>query len=531
MHQSIAAAQEQHQQPTNRCVRFLLPEQRIAPQLEERLILEVAARCLARLVVHDANVAIAGDIDAVDIAVKPEILVNLAAHVSLPVRGVEGIGPLEDEIPADKCGQGIDELARRFGRRFALIVRPAEFWVDGKPHLWCFEEEFIERAEEIGNCVVFGALFARLIEEILQHLVHDRAAKRFETGSFGQPVDVPVSETQWATVEIRDSRRGKRCLEREVGHDRMVGGTTHIGYPRRVSKREFAAGDRVQLSDAKGRLHSVTLQAGGAFFTHKGAIPHDDIIGRPDGSIVSSVNGTEYLCLRPLLLDHVLSMPRGAQVIYPKDSAQIVVHADVFPGAVVVEAGVGSGGLSGYLLRAICASGSLYSFERREDFAATAQRNIRSFTGDLPTNWHVQVGDLQDELPKFEALQGSVDRVVLDMLAPWECFDAVESALTPGGVLCAYIATTTQMSKFVEVLRLRKAWTEPRAWESLVRTWHLEGLAVRPDHRMIGHTGFLVTARKLAPGVTPFLKRTKPAKGAYGEDYIPPTAPAAFSEV
>lgn len=109
------------------------------------------------------------------------------------------------------------------------------------------------------------------------------------------------------------------------------------------------------------------------------------------------------------------------------------------------------------------------------------------------------------------------------MLAPWECFDAVESALVPGGVLCAYIATTTQMSKFVEVLRLRKAWTEPRAWESLVRTWHLEGLAVRPDHRMIGHTGFLVTARKLAPGVTPFLKRTKPAKGAYGEDYVPPT--------
>lgn len=284
----------------------------------------------------------------------------------------------------------------------------------------------------------------------------------------------------------------------------------------------FQAGDRVQLSDAKGRLHSITLQAGGAFFTHKGAIPHDDIIGLPDGSIVVSANGTEYLCLRPLLLDHVLSMPRGAQVIYPKDSAQIVVNCDIFPGAVVVEAGVGSGGLSGYLLRAVGEHGTLHSFERREDFAATAQRNVQNFLGELPENWHVHVGDLQDRLPQLAELQGSVDRVVLDMLAPWECFDAIEAAMVPGGVLCAYIATTTQMSKFVEVLRLRKAWTEPRAWETLVRTWHLEGLAVRPDHRMIGHTGFLVTSRKLAPGVTPFVKRTKPAKGAYGEDYTPP---------
>lgn len=270
----------------------------------------------------------------------------------------------------------------------------------------------------------------------------------------------------------------------------------------------------------------MTLQPGAAFFTHKGAISHDDIIGRPDGSLVVSANGTEYLCLRPLLLDHVLAMPRGAAVIYPKDSAQIVTQTDVFPGAVVVEAGVGSGGLSGYLLRAVGGQGTLHSFERREDFAATALKNVRTFLGDLPDNWHVHVGDLQDELPKMQELQGNVDRIILDMLAPWECFDAVEAALVPGGVLCAYIATTTQMSKFVEVLRLRQAWTEPRAWESLVRTWHLEGLAVRPDHRMIGHTGFLVTSRKLAPGVKPFFKRTKPAKGAYGEDYTPPVVHA-----
>ncbi len=298
-----------------------------------------------------------------------------------------------------------------------------------------------------------------------------------------------------------------------------------------MSNRVFSIGDRVQLSDAKGRLHSVTLQAGAAFFTHKGAIAHDDIIGQPDGSLVTSANGTDYLCLRPLLLDHVLAMPRGAAVIYPKDSAQIVTQTDVFPGAVVVEAGVGSGGLSGYLLRAIGSSGTLHSFERRADFAATAQKNVRTFTGELPENWHVHVGDLQDELPKMTELQGNVDRIVLDMLAPWECFDAVEAALVPGGVLCAYIATTTQMSKFVEILRLRQAWTEPRAWESLVRTWHLEGLAVRPDHRMIGHTGFLVTSRKLAPGVKPFFKRSKPAKGAYGEDYTPPVMSTPSDDV
>lgn len=286
----------------------------------------------------------------------------------------------------------------------------------------------------------------------------------------------------------------------------------------------FAVGDRVQLSDAKGRLHSITLQTGGSFFTHKGAIPHDEIIGRPEGSLVASSGGTEYLALRPLLLDHVLAMPRGAAVIYPKDSAQIVTNADVFPGAIVVEAGVGSGGLSAYLLRAVGANGVLHSFERRADFAETAERNVTTFMGERPSNWQVHVGDLQDVLPTMPELHGAVDRVVLDMLAPWECFDAVEAALVPGGVLCCYIATTTQMSKFVEMLRLRRAWTEPRAWESLVRTWHLEGLAVRPDHRMIGHTGFLVTSRKLAPGVTPFLKRSKPAKGAYGEDYTPPTA-------
>lgn len=284
----------------------------------------------------------------------------------------------------------------------------------------------------------------------------------------------------------------------------------------------FEPGDRVQLSDSKGRLHSITLQTGGNFYTHKGAIPHDEIIGKPDGSLVSSAAGTEYLALRPLLLDHVLAMPRGAAVIYPKDAAQIVVNADVFPGAIVVEAGVGSGGLSGYLLRAIGDHGALHSFERRPDFAETAKRNIEMFMGAVPERWSIHVGDLQAELPKLTDLHGIVDRVVLDMLAPWECFDAVEQAIRPGGVLCCYIATTTQMSKFVEVLRLRQAWTEPRAWESLVRTWHLEGLAVRPDHRMIGHTGFLVTTRKLAPGVKPFLKRSKPAKGAYGEDYTPP---------
>lgn len=278
----------------------------------------------------------------------------------------------------------------------------------------------------------------------------------------------------------------------------------------------------MQVSDAKGNKHTLVLTAGKQFHTHRGAIEHDDIIGMPEGSTVASTNGTTYLLLRPLLLDHILAMPRGAAVIYPRDAGQVLIEADIFPGATVVEAGVGSGGLSSYLLRAI-GNGRLVSFERRADFAATAQKNVAEFSGAIPSNWEVVEGDLQALGPQRDDLLGNVDRVILDMLAPWECLEVAKLMLKPGGVLTCYVATTTQLSRLAESLRIVQEWTEPRAWESLVRGWHLEGLSVRPEHRMVGHTGFLLTTRRMADGHKPLTKRSKPAPGAYGSDWIPPT--------
>lgn len=279
----------------------------------------------------------------------------------------------------------------------------------------------------------------------------------------------------------------------------------------------FEAGERVQLTDPKGRLHTITLERGREFHTHKGYLRHDDLIGRPDGSVVTNTASVDYLALRPLLPDYVMSMPRGAAVVYPKDAGQIVQMADIFPGAVVVEAGVGSGALSMSLLRAIGDRGALHSFERRDDFAEIAKANARAFFGGDHPAWSVHVGDLVDRLPE-EVAPGTVDRVVLDMLAPWECLDVAADALISGGVLICYVATTTQLSRVAEGMRAHGGFTEPSAWESIVRGWHLEGLAVRPQHRMHGHTGFLVTSRRLAPGVTAPKRTRRPAKAARPDD-------------
>ncbi|WP_033287524.1 tRNA (adenine-N1)-methyltransferase [Amycolatopsis jejuensis] len=268
----------------------------------------------------------------------------------------------------------------------------------------------------------------------------------------------------------------------------------------------FRAGDRVQLTDSKGRHYTLTLADGGEYHTHRGALAHDDLIGRPEGSVVTSAGGSTYLALRPLLPDYVLSMPRGAQVIYPKDAAQIVMWGDIFPGARVLEAGAGSGALTCSLLRAVGSEGQVFSYEIRADHAEHAERNVEKFFGEKPANWTLTVADLATH-------SGEVDRVVLDMLAPWEQLPNVAEHLVPGGVLTVYVATVTQLSRVTESLREQQCWTEPESWETLMRPWHVVGLAVRPDHRMVAHTAFLLTARRLADGtVSPRVSR-RPSKG------------------
>ena len=345
----------------------------------------------------------------------------------------------------------------------------------------------------------------------------------------------------------------------------------------RTQRGPFAAGDQVQLTDPKGRMHQIVLQPGGTFHTHRGSLSHDDLIGQPEGSVVTASSGTAYVALRPLLADYTLAMKRGATIVYPKDAAQILAYADVFPGARVLEAGAGSGALSCWLLRAIGPDGELVSFEARPDFAEIARENVRKYFGEVPPWWRLVPGELNSllfdesparssgegqeeesspsvraaldqprgtgaaysrahpdsEEPEQTSNAGTFDRVVLDMLAPWDNIDGAARALIPGGLICCYVATTTQLSRVVEELRAHGGFFEPAAWETLYRGWHVDGLAVRPDHRMIAHTGFLVTARRLADGVTAPPRRRRPAKGAHPqttatqqEDEPPPPAMA-----
>jgi len=276
-------------------------------------------------------------------------------------------------------------------------------------------------------------------------------------------------------------------------------------------------GEWVRITDPKGRKHNVRLEAGKAFSTKKGQIQHDDMIGRPEGIVVHSSLGGAYQVFRPLLSEYVVSMPRGAAIIYPKDAAQIVTMADIYPGARVVEAGAGSGSLTAYLLRAVGPQGHLGSYEIREDFAETARRNVEQIVGLDHPAWTLTVGDVREAI-----IEDEIDRLVLDMVDPWSCIPLAAERLVPGGIVCAYVATTTQLSRFVESVRAEGGFTEPAAWETLLRTWHLEGLAVRPDHSMIGHTAFLVTARRMAPGERSLEKSRRPAPGAYGPDYTGP---------
>jgi len=273
----------------------------------------------------------------------------------------------------------------------------------------------------------------------------------------------------------------------------------------------FKAGDRIQLTDPKGKLYSFTITPGKEWHTHKGWITHDDLIGLPEGSVVSTTAGLKFTAFIPLLADYVLSMPRGATIVYPKDAAMIVGVADIYPGARVLEAGVGSGALTLSLLRAVGPEGFVHSVERRQDFADNATANLTNYFSGLPNNWKLDVGSVQEQ-----DFSEKFDRVILDMLAPWECVEMSANVLRPGGVFLAYVATTTQLSAIAEALKADGHFTEPESSETIVRGWHHEGLAVRPQQRMIGHTGFLIQSRRMAPGVEVLARRRRPAKGAYG---------------
>jgi tRNA (adenine57-N1/adenine58-N1)-methyltransferase len=255
------------------------------------------------------------------------------------------------------------------------------------------------------------------------------------------------------------------------------------------SSRPFAAGERVLVVDAKDRRYLVTLREGGEFHTHAGVTPHSEIIGRHEGLTVRSGTGARYLVVRPTLSDFVLSMPRGAQVIYPKDIGPLLVLADVYPGARVLEAGVGSGALSIALLRA---GADLVGYEVRADFAAKARANVESFLGE-GTAYRVEERDVYADIDEVD-----LDRVVLDLPEPWRVVKHAAAAMRPGGVLVAYLPTIGQVVQLRESLAAG-GFGLARTIEVLERSWHVEGPSVRPDHRMVAHTGFLTAARLLTP--------------------------------
>lgn len=256
----------------------------------------------------------------------------------------------------------------------------------------------------------------------------------------------------------------------------------------------LSAGDKVLLVDRKERRYFLTLEPGKEFHFHAGLIPHDAIIGQPEGCRVRSTKGSTLLVLRPTSAEWTVKAPRGAQVVYPKDQAMILMQADITPGVTVVEAGAGSGALTSALLRAVGPEGCVLSFELRDEHAEIAERNVTERFGGPPPNWELRRGDV------IEGLVGvTCDRIVLDLLDPAEVLKVAADSLRPGGILLAYTPTVPQVMRLRESLDADPRWGLPQTTETLVRTWHVDGLAVRPDHRMVAHTAFLTSARRLPP--------------------------------
>jgi tRNA (adenine57-N1/adenine58-N1)-methyltransferase len=261
------------------------------------------------------------------------------------------------------------------------------------------------------------------------------------------------------------------------------------------SPQPFGEGEKVLLTDRKGRRYLQTLRAGSTFHFHGGYLAHAELLGSVEGTTHRSSKGQTLLALRPTAGDWTVKAPRGAQVVYPKDQAMIVALGDIGPGLTVVEAGAGSGALSSALLRAIGPEGRLLSFELRDDHADVAERNVAERFGGPPGNWELRRGDVVEGLAEVRC-----DRMVLDLADPSAVLKVAADALHPGGILVAYTPSVPQVMRLREGLDADDRWGLAQTSETLVRTWHVDGLAVRPDHRMVAHTAFLTTARRLVGG-------------------------------
>lgn len=268
--------------------------------------------------------------------------------------------------------------------------------------------------------------------------------------------------------------------------------------------RPFEVGERILLFDTKGRRYLVTLAEGGEFHTHSGPVSHTELLGREEGTVVRSTRGARYTAVRPTLAEVVLKMPRGAQVIYPKDLGPILILADIFPGSRVLESGLGSGALSMALLRA---GAEVTGYEIRPDFASRAQVNVAGFLGSRSLDhYDVRVRDIYEGIDET-----GFDRMVLDLPEPWRVVKLAESALRAGGILVSYLPTIGQVSTLREALD-KSGFGMAETIEVLERSWHIEGQSVRPDHRMVAHTGFLTSARLLQGSPTGGASICEPAE-------------------
>jgi tRNA (adenine57-N1/adenine58-N1)-methyltransferase catalytic subunit len=253
----------------------------------------------------------------------------------------------------------------------------------------------------------------------------------------------------------------------------------------------FEAGERALLVDERGRRFLLKLQAGLVFHFHGGAVPHDLILGSAQGVTVHSTNGARLVCYRPTMADFILKMPRGAQVVYPKDIGAILVYGDIAPGSLVLEAGTGSAALTLALARAVGPEGRVISYELRQDHHEQAVANLESFLGKVPPWVELHVGDVREVAARGETF----DRVVLDLPEPWAVLPEIASVLHPGGLLCTYLPTTNQVQQAVAALQ-DGGFQEVATFEVMLRTWHVTPRSVRPDHRMVAHTGFLTVGRR-----------------------------------